>query len=267
MLGPNGKIPTLTRMFHKDYVAAHESVKINGKLAQSAADCDLVLHAIELKEVRQKCATYWDELLATQGVPKFFELDTSSPERIAHNWIPHIQKYLNWYQDDYAKLSEKLMAAGIPADQIFGISTLDSDLSATSKILGAVEQTIPKLCDVCSLILDLGEREALLRQTKNLLLSDKRVNSTLCTTLASAITDGDAQKYMDTFSLLEEMYSKYALQQSRMEMLNILKPLAPQWADAIQNRDGIHGSDTVPDTIEDAWKWKQLSGRIDEITK
>ena len=110
---------------------------------------------------------YWDELLATQGVPKFFELDASSPERIAHNWIPHIQKYLNWYQDDYAKLSEKLMAAGIPADQIFGISTLNSDLSATSKILGAVEQTIPKLCDVCSLILDLGEREALLRQTKN----------------------------------------------------------------------------------------------------
>ena len=52
-----------------------------------------------------------------------------------------------------------------------------------------------------------------------------------------------------------------------MEMLNILKPLAPQWADAIQNRDGIHGLDTVPDTIEDAWKWKQLSGRIDEITK
>lgn len=267
VLGPNGKIPTLTRMFHKDYVAAHESVKINSKLAQSVADCDLVLHAIELKEVRQKCATYWDELLATQGVPKFFELDASSPERIAHNWIPHIQKYLNWYQDDYAKLSEKLMAAGIPADQIFGISTLDSDLSATSKILGAVEQTIPKLCDVCSLILDLGEREALLRQTKNLLLSDKRVNSTLCTTLASAITDGDAQKYMDTFSLLEEMYGKYALQRSRMEMLSILKPIAPQWADAIQNRDGIHGSDTVPDTIEDAWKWKQLSGRIDEITK
>lgn len=63
------------------------------------------------------------------------------------------------------------------------------------------------------------------------------------------------------------MYGKYALQRSRIEMLNILKPIAPQWADAIQNRDGIHGSDTVPDTIEDAWKWKQLSGRIDEITK
>lgn len=93
------------------------------------------------------------------------------------------------------------------------------------------------------------------------------MNSTLCTALASAITDGDAQKYMDTFSLLEEMYGKYALQRSRIEMLNILKPIAPQWADAIQNRDGIHGSDTVPDTIEDAWKWKQLSGRIDEITK
>ena len=267
VLGSNGKIPALTRMFHKDYVAAHESVKINGKPAQSSADCDRILHAIELKEIRRKCAIYWDELLATQGVPKFFELDASSPERIAHNWIPHIQKYLNWYQEDYAKLSEKLMAAGIPSDQIFGISTLDSDLSATSKILSAVEQTIPKLCETYSLILDLDERESRLHQTRNLLLSDKRVNSTLCTALANAVADSDTQKYLTTFSVLEELYGKYALQRNRMKMLRVLKPIAPQWADAIQDRDGIHGSDTVPDTIEDAWKWKQLSDRIDEITK
>ena len=267
VLGSNGKIPALTRMFHKDYVAAHESVTINGKLAQSSADCDRILHAIELKEARQKCAIYWDELLATQGVPKFFELDASSPERIARNWIPHIQKYLNWYQDDYAKLSEKMMAAGIPSDRVFGISTLDSDLSATSKILSAVEHTIPKLCEAYSLILDLDERESRIHQTRNLLLSDKRVSSTLCTALANAVTDGNTQKYLTTFSLLEEMYGKYALQRNRMEMLRVLKPIAPQWADAIQSRDGIHGSDTVPDTIEDAWKWKQFSGRIDEITK
>lgn len=58
-------------MFHKDYVAAHESVTINGKLAQSAADCDLVLHVIELKEARRKCAAYWGELL---GEPRRSEV-------------------------------------------------------------------------------------------------------------------------------------------------------------------------------------------------
>lgn len=267
VLGPNGKIPALTRMFHKDYVAAHESVTINGKLAQSAADCDLVLHVIELKEARRKCAAYWDELLGSHGVPKFLELDAVSPERIARNWVPHIQKYLNWYQQDYAQLREKLTAAGVPADRLFGVSPMDSDLSATDKILSAVEHTIPRLCEAIALVLDLDEREAVLRRTGDTLLSGKRVNSALCTALAEAVSAGDTQKYGDAFSSLEETYGKYALQRERTELLSILKPIAPQWADAIQNREGVHGGDTVPDTIEDAWKWKQLSGRIDEITR
>ena len=267
VLGPNGKIPALTRMFHKDYVAAHESVTINGKLAQSAADCDLVLHVIELKEARRKCAAYWDELLGSHGVSKFLELDAVSPERIARNWVPHIQKYLNWYQQDYAQLREKLTAAGVPADRLFGVSPMDSDLSATDKILSAVEHTIPRLCEAIALVLDLDEREAVLRRTGDTLLSGKRVNSALCTALAEAVSAGDTQRYGDAFSSLEETHGKYALQRERTELLSILKPIAPQWADAIQNREGVHGGDTVPDTIEDAWKWKQLSGRIDEITR
>lgn len=264
---PNGKISALTRMLHKDYVAAHESVRINGKLAQSPADCDLILHEIELREARHKCAVYWDELLATQGAPHFAELDGSSPERIAQKWIPYIQRYLNWYRDDYARLTEVLFAAGIPFEKVFGINTLDSDLSAISKIFNAVEQIIPQLCEACAFILDLNDRESVLRQNRNLLLSDKRAGSTLCTTLAAAITDGNPRQYSDAFSMLKEMYGKYAVQRNRAEMLGMLEPIAPQWADAIRNREGIHGKDTVPDTIEDAWKWKQLSGIIDEMTK
>ena len=55
-------------------------------------------------------------------------------------------------------------------------------------------------------------------------------------------------------------------QQHRKEMLLRLEPIAPQWAAAISNREGIHGSYVVPGTIDVAWKWKQLSGIIEEIT-
>ena len=33
VINPGGKIPALTRVFHKEYIAAHESVKINGQFA------------------------------------------------------------------------------------------------------------------------------------------------------------------------------------------------------------------------------------------
>ena len=48
-------------------------------------------------------------------------------------------------------------------------------------------------------------------------------------------------------------------------MMLKLEPVAPQWAAAIKNREGIHASNVVPDTIEMAWKWKQLSGIIEDM--
>ena len=42
-------------------------------------------------------------------------------------------------------------------------------------------------------------------------------------------------------------------------------PVAPQWADAIRARSGIHVSSTVPSDIMDAWKWKQYNGIIGQI--
>lgn len=267
VINPGGKIPALTRVFHKEYIAAHESVKINGQFAQSAADCNLILHAIEFSEMREKCAVYWNQLLAGRGVPAFFDLDGESPEQIARNWIPTIQTYLNWYQNDYAKLTELLQAAGLPSAQIFGTTALDSDLTATSKILDAIQQTIPNLCEICRLILEVGEKEEVCQQNERILLSGKRSTSNLCAALSNALHKGNVQSYAAAFSALEKMYEKYALLRSRDDMLVSLKSVAPQWADAIQNRKGIHGEKTVPDTIEDAWKWKQLSGIIDGIVK
>lgn len=267
VISADGKIPMMTKLFHKEYITAHESVKINGKFAQSAKDCNLIIHAIELKSLREKCATYWDALLTMQGAPRFMDLDTSEPERVASKWVSSIQKYLNWYQNEYAELNNKLSVVGFSSEQIFAVNSLDSDMVATSKVLSAVENTIPQLCEICSLILDLSEKENILLQNKMQLSADKRVTSILCKELVNAITNQDFEKYRDEFSELEKMYGKYELQRNRIEMLNKLQQVAPQWAEAIQKREGIHGEFTVPNTIEEAWKWKQLSGIIEEITK
>ena len=44
-----------------------------------------------------------------------------------------------------------------------------------------------------------------------------------------------------------------------------MTPVAPQWAEAIRKRDGIHGDATLPGNIEDAWRWKQYYGIIEKI--
>lgn len=267
LFAQKGKLPKLTLMLNKDIGAALGCVTVNGKPVQSAKECEIILHSIQLDLLRRQCGVYWDELLSSHGVHRFCELDGHAPERIAYNWISGIKQYLDWYQDVYAPLVEMLGEAGVPSGILFSTDPLDSDLAATDKIFAAVSADVPVICDMCSAVIEVEQYLAKHSVVQRALKSGKRINSQICQRIAEAAAAGDTHRYAEAFSGLERMYSKYTLQKHRSEMLLYLAPAAPQWADAIQNRQGIHGEPTVPDTIEDAWKWKQLSGTLDEMTR
>ena len=133
ILAEKGKISKLTLMLHKEYTAALESAKINGHYLQTAEECDTILHQIELIQLRNKCAKYWDALMCGAGVPAFLELARDNPETVADNWIPFIFRFLDWYQSDFELLLDKMNLIGIPGDILFHASPLDSDLIAAEK--------------------------------------------------------------------------------------------------------------------------------------
>lgn len=260
-----GKLSKLTLLFHKDCIPVLENVMVNGHTLQSQKDCELVLDVLELNKRRSLCAGYWNDLLSVHGVPGFFELTSQEPEQMARNWIPSIRKYLSWYENVYATLLSKLETIGIPADILFDDDVLDSHVVATTKKLTSVSTALPEICDSCIHILELERYHNILEENIHTLGKGKRVESNTCYNLIKAIETGNSDAYSDAFSMLGEMFRKYELQQHRKEMLLRLEPVAPQWAIAIKNREGIHGTNIVPDTIEMAWKWKQLSGIIEDL--
>lgn len=70
----DGKISWFKKIcdiFNKKYTPALSSFTINGKQANSAKDCEIILQCIEL--------------------------DKENQESIVLKWIPQFQKYLNWY--------------------------------------------------------------------------------------------------------------------------------------------------------------------------
>lgn len=261
-----GKIGKLTFLRHKTYESALAAVTINGSHPSTAEDCSLVLKYIELQQAREHCGAIWNDLLVSDGVPPFDDLSNSEPERIAANWIPQIRKYLNWYSLDYAPLLDKLSAIGISNDVLFQKDNLDSELVATDKIMTCVEQVIPQICDICTLTIKTEEYKTVLNSQTAALTSGKRGNSIICKNLVSAIGAGNLSAYSEAYAALENMYEKYELEEGRNEALKVLEPIAPAWAEAIRTRTGIHGECTVPSDIDLAWKWKQLSGIIEEIT-
>lgn len=259
------KLSRLTLLFHKDCEKALERIRFDGRALSSAAECAIVLHMLQLEQARRICARYWAELLVPHGVTPFPELDPRAPERAAANWAEVLQRYLNWYVDDFTPLRQWLRAARIPEQAVFNLSELDSDLAAADKILAAVSRDIPLICRLALAVLQIQEHEDRLSDARAILQTDGRIASELCAAAADAIDAADADRYADACAALEQMCTKYALRTRRRELLGRLMLCAPQWAEAIRRRSGIHGRSALPDSVEEAWRWKQLNQILADI--
>lgn len=260
-----GKIGKLTLLFNKQLEVALDGATINGQKPQCAEDCELILHILKMKEMREKCASFWNDLIAKYGVPQFYDLDQDAPEHIAANYILLIERYLDWFKNEYEVLVKRMGEVGLPSQIIFCESPLDSDIVSAGKILSALGRDIPELCDAFSIILEMAEHQADLKNNRNVLQYGKRVYSDECMALHAAEEGYDVAAYRDAYAQLENTYAKINLKHKREEYLKRLAPVAPQWAEAICNREGIHGASTVPSDIEDAWRWKQYYGIVEEI--
>lgn len=260
-----GKVSKLELLVDKKLSTALASVTINSKAPASADDCSLILRYLQLFERRTHTAELWDALMVPNGAPSFFSLD-AAPESICKKRIPGIQRYLNWYENEYAHLLELIDNSGLRKDLLFDFSDLDSDFVRTEKIFKSVQTVLPLHIEVSQLFFRLKDIKQRNIYMENVLSRGSRRESSACSDTVNAIKSGNADEYSECYRNLSHLYAKYDTKLQRTELLEKLSVVAPDWANAIKDRAGIHGQCTFPDTVEDAWKWKQFSEIIEEIT-
>ncbi|MBT9013033.1 hypothetical protein BTI85_09290, partial [Lactobacillus delbrueckii subsp. bulgaricus] len=94
-----GKIGKLARLVNKQFDAVESMVKINGQPMKNAEDCDLVLDYLNLQELRETCANYWQDLIRET---RFDSLNNGrAPELQASQYVNQIKKRLDWYDTDF----------------------------------------------------------------------------------------------------------------------------------------------------------------------
>ncbi|MBQ7528933.1 DUF559 domain-containing protein, partial [bacterium] len=255
----------IARSFDKSLDVALNSVLVNGHQVQNKQECEVVLRAIDLIEARQKCGRHWDTLLSDCWLPKFTELDSEAPERIAKNYVPFIKRSLDWWSSEVPKIRKYLEDLQIPADAIFDENPLDSDSIKVKKTLEALEVFIPIICDICLTVLQIEDCTKKVLVTKRILESERSIISNTCKDILKAIAADDPGMYRSAYFKLKELFAKYALRKTRSELLEKLRISAPRWAEAIEGRSGVHGKTIVPDKIEEAWKWSQYSELLNDL--
>ncbi|WP_080656988.1 AAA domain-containing protein [Selenomonas ruminantium] len=260
-----GKLPFMFSVFHKACDKALKSVRVSGNVPSCSKDCEVAILTIELQQARRKCNNFWNELLVPHGVSEFQSLGPQ-PERAAVQYTHSVGKFLNWTATDYMDFSNLLKSAGLPEAEVCGITALDSAQTALSKRLTAIHESIPLCCDVCMDILNLTSYREQLEKLSQILVKDKRVNSNILQDIYRAVATKNTELYCDSLGRLVAVYDKYNVMFKRNEYLKRLQPYAPDWAEAISKHEGIHGSDVVRSDIMEAWKWRQLSMLIEDLT-
>lgn len=261
------KLGKLAYMLHPDYKTAENMVSIDGQAISGYSDYRLIERLLKLIDMRKECERFWNELLASHGLPSFDSLDSKSPERVAVKIIPLINKYLSWYKDEYATVLKVLHNLGISEEEVFSPSPLDTDVVEMRKVLESIDRSLPLAAVVIENYLRKSEIEDLIDRVFASVLVGPRAKSVVCRNLKNAVESRSDRAYQNAYQAYKEVYAKLSIRSRRALLLEKLGKVAPDWASSIQKRDNQHGLGIVPANIEDAWLWKQYSLILEERSK
>lgn len=255
-----------------------DGVAVNGAQVASPEDCDAILDYIELMDKRHVCAIQWDALMGTVGVNCFAELDSSEPEHVAFRYVEGIKAALAWKAECIDKLFDALDSNGISHEAFFDCPSMISEKEVVAKTLQALETD---LTDYLKLCVALKKIRAIKAWAEDVLKGIEDASAKHCET-AAALSDcivqlrpvgdfgevvdpelGLVQTYRDQYNRLQCLCEIRAAVKRRHEQLNQLSQIAPGWAQAVREREGVHGATSVPRGIERAWKYKQCQAIVE----
>ena len=258
LIETDGKISFLKSLFNSSLTEAKTCVSINNAEISSGQDAELVLEYIRFYELENPCKIAWKSLFG-EGVDNYSNIE------IANKYAQSISKLLCWYNGEYSSIIYKIKASGIPMDDLMNIDPLAADIDNLRKSLIFSRGIVPQIIEGMLAFMEMRSQEKRLEKYYQQMSAGTLTNSTACMNIAGAIKRKDIEGYKKARNTLCALIGKYSLQNRRYETLAKINRYAPEWANAIKNRQGIHGSFTVPENIADAWKWKQLERIVNEI--
>lgn len=258
-----GKLSRFDTFKDKELEKCLSLVKINGLEPKTAEDLKLTIISIELNKERELCANYWKQLVEDNGGPSFIELSSTEPEAVASKQIKNFNKLLKWYKEDYSKIRKTLEMATISPAIIFGSTFMGSDIDEINIIVNSISGKLIPLLSIISAVAEINSKKSEVNRCIELL--QKNIHIGLCSDMLLAVRQYDKEKYREYYGSLYELYQKRDTCTIRYELLRKMEAVAPGWAKAIENREGIHGESVIPENIESAWKWKQYSSILNEL--
>ena len=260
------KLSGFSMLMHKDWKELCNGVMINNKAIETVTDCDVLISLCQMQLKRSLLGNLWTELIAKNGGVAYSELG-DQPEQVGISYTPKIRESIEWYENTFSVVKQCTLASGfnqiiLNEDKIYA-----RPIDEINFLINEIYTVFPKYVKIAELLYI--ELTTIQKQVEDCLLilnGSDVANSLICKELREAIKEKNSEAYKKHYAILSALHTKYFYLSERSRILKEIEKAAPEWANLIRNRVGIHGQGTLPKNIEDAWKWKQFAGIIDEIT-
>lgn len=263
-INSKGKLPGAYALMHKDVSATINGVHVNGQPLCSQEDCQTVIDYVTQRENRREIGRYWNELLAGYGGVPFEELG-DEPEIRCKELLGDLDSKLDWYKNVYNPSLSLMHNAGFNISLICDALATDDEIGQVKQDIHLVEDVIPLAIRIYNKNNDVVSRRKDLSDSLFQLVGSSTRAFDEVQSLIDALRGNSAEAYENAYRIIEQLEKRAALKKWRDSTLRKLVAIAPDWADAIRDRAGIHGKSVAPDKLPEAWQWKQFEGMIEDI--
>ena len=237
-----------------------QSVRVSSGLPVSEEHFRALAAAAAIERCRQWLQRTWEDLITRWGGPQSDALGVE-PERVIMRDAKHLREWLNFHREQVIPFRTKLEKVGFNWDQAYRPTVLQASPQVRWHDLGAflVQQVVPALEAQILAIRQASARQYLAKAAAMLNVPNA---SRIVVDLKEALEHGDSAAYQIAYKQFIELYNRLGHFRRREELLKRLEGSAPEWANAIRRRDGIHGEPKLPGDPEKAWVWRQLYEEI-----
>lgn len=257
----NRKITKIKLFTKPRWSKALSKVNVNDKVPTEIEEFQALISCIEINQMRKRVMQRWDRLVTSIGGPDALTLG-KAPEVLLKQYVADMECRLSWYENKWKPLVDSLVCLGFNWSKFI---TEDKQIYAQfSDLINIKNKVATQLTEILVAQINRKVYKNIEDSFNTLFTSVNSYNIGLSNRrLISAVKNKDAKNYADCYELVQKMYKCRTIKFRREELINRLVLVAPEWANSIKYRKGMHGCNQPPGDINTAWKWRQLNDELD----
>jgi very-short-patch-repair endonuclease/DNA polymerase III delta prime subunit len=268
-LESGGKLTALRLVTRPAWRKFLSAVTVNDRQPTSAPEFLAIETAASLCEARSTLGTRWTNQITTRGGPKWGDFG-DRPEEGAVLFIPQVRALVAWHKDAFSPLADALQKAGFKWDEFLNAQEIvPGEHAELRRLINAVVGVLPHVVAARTNLLNLKSLDRRFQNWRRALFSPdaNALPASPVLDLRNAVDRKDYDAYDVAYRHLVALHGLVPIFERRSSLLKRIRPVAPRWAGAIQDRIDRHGHHEPPGSVADAWRWRQFAQELERRSR